>query len=65
MITGILAAVVGIAVFCCAGDGEWGSVAVGAVLIVILLCLGSASREGDRAYNNFVDYWSKGGPDGE
>lgn len=63
MITGILSVVIGIAMFAAAGNGEWGSVAIGAVIVVLLLGLGSASRESDRAYNNWVDYWAKGGPE--
>ena len=63
MITGTIAVVFIIAMICAANDGEWGSVAVGAVIVVVLLALGSASRETDRAYNNMVDYWAKGGPD--
>ena len=63
MITGTIAAVFIIAMIAAANNGEWGSVAIGAVVVVILLALGSASRETDRAYNNMVDYWAKGGPD--
>lgn len=62
MITGAIAIVFIIAMIAAAGNGEWGSVAVGAVIVVFLLALGSASREQDRAYNNFVDYWANGGP---
>ena len=63
MITGTIAAVFIIAMIAAANNGEWGSVAIGAVVVVVLLALGSASRETDRAYNNMVDYWAKGGPD--
>lgn len=63
MITGILAGLFLIAIYCSAGNGEWGSVAVGAVIVVVLLMLGSAGRKCNRAYGNFVDYWSEGGPD--
>lgn len=63
MITGILAVVFLIAMIAAGGDGEWGSVAVGAVIVVVLLMLGSASRDTSKAYGNFVDYWAKGGPD--
>lgn len=62
MITGALAIIFLIAVSCALANGEWGTVAVGAVIIVLLLALGSASRTQDRAYNNFVDYWADGGP---
>lgn len=58
MITGILVAVFLIAMYCSAGNGEWGSVAVGAVIVVVLLMLGSAGRKCNRAYGNFVDYWA-------
>jgi len=63
MITGVIAAVFVIAMIVAGGNGEWGAVAVGAVIVVVLLGLGAASREGDRAYNNVVDYWARGGPD--
>lgn len=63
MITGALALVFLIAVIAAANNGEWGTVAVGAVIIVLLLALGSAGRTTSRAYNNFVDYWADGGPD--
>ena len=63
MITGILAVVFLIAMIAAGGDGEWGAVAVGAVIVVVLLMLGSAGRKCDRAYNNVVDYWAEGGPD--
>ena len=63
MITGLIALVLLVPVIAGAGNDEWGVVAVFAVLIVILLAFGSASREQDRAYNNFVDYWARGGPE--
>ena len=58
MITGILTALFLMAMYCSAGNGEWGSVAVGAVVVVLLLALGSAGRSVNRAYGNFVDYWA-------
>lgn len=63
MITGAIAVVFIIAMIAAGNNGEWGSVAVGAVIVVLLLALGSASRKGSRAYNNFVNYWADGGPD--
>ena len=63
MITGTIAVIFLIAMIVAVGNGELGSVAIGAVIVVFLLALGSASREQDRAYNNVVEYWAKGGPD--
>ena len=63
MITGAIAIVILIAASIAAVNGEWGSAAVGAVIAVFLLALGAAGRETDRAYNNFVSYWARGGPD--
>ena len=63
MITGIVAVVFIIAMIAAAGEGHWGAVALGAVIVVLLIALGSESRKCDRAVNNFVDYWSEGGPD--
>lgn len=60
MITGTIAVVIGIAMIACAGNGEWGAFAVGAVIVVLLLALGSASREQDRAYLNWEHYWATG-----
>ena len=62
MLTGILICLFLIAIYCSAGNGEWGSVAIGAVIVVLLLALSSAGRGNARAYNNFIDYWKDGGP---
>lgn len=63
MITGLIAVVFVIAMYCAGSNGEWGSVAVGAVIVLVLLGLGSGARTNARAYNNFVDHWADGGPD--
>jgi hypothetical protein len=63
VITGAISLVIIIAIVCCDENGERCSVAVGVVLVLILLLLGSCSRDEARAHNNFVDYWSDGGPD--
>lgn len=63
MITGILVGLFLIAMYCASGNGEWGSVAVGAVIVVLLIALSSAGRGNARAYNNFRDYWRDGGPE--
>lgn len=60
MITGLIAVLFLISMFASAGNGEWGSVAVGAVIVIVLLAIGASSRESDRAYNNVVDYWANG-----
>ena len=62
MITGVIVFVLAIAMIAAGSNGEWGSVAVGAVIVVILFAFSSAGRENARAYNNFVDYWARGGP---
>lgn len=58
MITGAIAVVIVIAMIAAADNGEWGSVAVGAVIVLLLIGLGCAFRDTNRAYNNFVDYWA-------
>ena len=61
MITGLIAAVFVIAMITSAGNGQWGSVGVGAVIVVLVLALGAAMRKDSRAFNNFVDYWANKG----
>ena len=63
MITGILAFVFFVAVLAAGNDGEWGAVAVGVVVILVLLALGAAGRTNARAYNNALHYWAEGGPE--
>lgn len=58
MITGTIAVVFIIAMIAAGNNGEWGSVAIGAVIVLLLLAFGSTSRKQDRAYNNFVDHWA-------
>ena len=58
----ILCVLLGIAMFAAAGNGEWGSVAVGAVIVLLLIGMACGSRKCDRAYRNCVDYWANGGP---
>lgn len=62
MITGALAVVFIMAAIVSANNGEWGSFWVGIAVVVLLLLFGMASRDCDRAYNNFVGYWARGGP---
>lgn len=64
MVTGLIVFVICIAVLPTAiGKGEWGVVAVVAVVSLLLLWGAALGREHDRAYNNAVSYWAKGGPD--
>lgn len=60
MITGAIAVVFLIAMYCAGSNGEWGSVAIGAVIVLVLLAVGAESRGQDRAYNNFIHYWDTG-----
>ena len=62
MISGLISVFLGIVGIALALDGEWGAVAICAVLALFVLCLGAESRKCDRAYVNRVDYWEKGGP---
>ena len=52
----------GVSVYAAAGNGEWGSVATGIVIILILLLMGSVHRRDVRAWNNRQNYWADGGP---
>lgn len=61
MITGAISLVILIGVIAAANNGEWGSVAIGAIIILLLLAIGAGSRKCDRAFNNMVDYWDKQG----
>lgn len=63
MITGILAILIIIGMICSGSEGMMGSVAIGAVIVVLLLAIGSKSRDQAKAYNNVVHYWADGGPD--
>ena len=40
-----------------------GTVALAILIIGLVVAFASACRKGDRAFGNFVDYWSEGGPD--
>ena len=67
MITGAIAVVLLIAVIIpAAANGNWGVVATFVVIGILVLWFGAASREQDRAYNNFVHFWATGeGPRGK
>ena len=66
MITGIIALIILVAVLPPAiGDGNWLALAVGVVIALLLLAIGAASRESDRAYINATEYWANGGPNGK
>ena len=61
MITGAIAVVLLVAVVIpSALNGQWGTVAVFVVIGILVLWFGAASREQDRAYNNFVHFWATG-----
>ena len=58
MITGFIVFVFVVAMIAAGDNGEWGSVAVGAVIVILLIALASAGGKVDRAYGNFVDHWA-------
>lgn len=58
MITAILVFVFGVGVYAAANNGEWGTVAVGVVIILLLIGIRSACVHESKAYNNFTDYWA-------
>ena len=58
MITGFIVFVFVVAMIAAADNGEWGSVAVGAVIVVLLIALASAGGKVNGAYGNFVDHWA-------
>ena len=51
-----------VCIYAAEGDGQWGSIVVGVVLIILAIGLCCAGRGNDRAYHNFRDYWKDGGP---
>ena len=63
MFTVILIGIFLIAMYSAGSNGEWGSVAVGTVIIILLLALANAGRGNAKAFNNFRDYWKDGGPE--
>ena len=56
----VISVVLMIAMVVAGEKGEWGSVAVGAVIVVLLLSMACAGGKVNRAYGNFVDYWDGG-----
>ena len=64
MISGVIAVLFLLGVIDAVVNGDAGAAILGIVIILFVLGLGSASRKGDRAFCNFVDYWEKGGPNG-
>lgn len=59
MITGAIAVLIAIVVLpATASEGNWGTFWTALAVIGVVLLLGSASREQDRAYNNFVSHWA-------
>ena len=46
-------------------NGEWGTFAVFAVILLIVILMAVAGNVDARAHNNWHDYWAEGGPDRE
>lgn len=64
MFTVLTILIVAFLVYVGGGNGEWGVVAIAVVIGGIVLIGLSGLRSGSRAVNNWVDYWSRGGPNG-
>ena len=50
-------------IYVCSENGEWGSVAVVAVVALLLIWIIGQAHEDARAYVNRRDFWARGGPD--
>lgn len=61
MITGAIGLLLFVIGVILALEGQWGPAAVAGVLAIVVISMGSASRERDRAYGNFIRFWSDGG----
>jgi len=48
--------------YCSAGNGEWGTFAIGAVILVVLILMAAGDRKDTKAWMNMRDYWADGGP---
>ena len=59
MVTIAIVSVLAIAMLAAADNNEWGSVAVGVILIVLILMFGSALRRDLRAHENWIEYWQR------
>lgn len=63
MILSAIAIIFLIAMACAGLNGEWGSVAVGAVIVIILAMVVAGERKNTRAWWNCREYWANGGPE--
>ena len=61
MLTVIIGFLAFMVIFVAVSEGEWGTVGVAAVIVLLLMLASSCERKEWRAYSNFVDYWSRGG----
>ena len=50
-------------IFCSASNGQWGTAALGAVILLLLIFLAGEDRKNTKAFTNVRDYWADGGPD--
>ena len=48
--------------YCSAANGEWGTFAIGAVILVVLILMAAGDRKDTKAWMNMRDYWAEGGP---
>lgn len=62
MLTAIIGIIAFVALFASASDGNWGSFAIGAVIVAVLILMSAGERKDVRAWQNCRDYWADGGP---
>lgn len=47
---------------CSMSNGQWGTAALGAIILVVLIAMAADDRKNTRAWTNMRDYWAEGGP---
>ena len=62
MLTVLIGLVAFVAISAAAENGEWGSVVLGIVIVLVLIGMSAGERKDWKAYRNRRDYWADGGP---
>ena len=58
MLTIIIGVIAFVAIFPAFSNGEFGSVAIGAVILILLMMTSREERKDTKAYMNCRDYWA-------